>query len=260
MFKSVKPDELTFYIMDRAVGSVSRGTYTFPAGSNFTIRRMILDVYRQLWIRTDDIISWEDITVKDDEDEKDIDQDESKEENNMNENNVTTWLPCVISDGTWSVNEDIHKGDHIYRIFNDKIDIKANMTINHLGYYMIGIHIMDAHASIFEFEIDDSMRVCLTSSENDPGMLVMKQKLNFNTELTPGCLYRVVDSALNFKYLMYIRRFNGAGYIDADIMKVAIHGVYSKINTEPEQLSVIDLKGLMFSQIPLSEGCNLKLG
>jgi hypothetical protein len=103
------------------------------------------------------------------------------------------------------------------------------------------------------------MRVCLTSSENDPGTLVMKQKLNFNTELTPGCLYRVVDSALNFKYLMYIRRFNGSGYIDVDIMKFAIHGVYySKINTEPEQLSVIDLKDKMFSQIPLGKGCKFK--
>ena len=193
------------------------------------------------------------------------DDDFQLKEESMTKNNITAWLPCVVSDGTWSINEDVHKGDHIYRIFNDKIDIKANMTINHLGYYMIGIHIMDAHASIFEFEIDDSMRVCLTSSENDPGTLVMKQKLKFNTELTPGCLYRVVDSTLNFKYLMYIRCLTG-GYVDVDIMKPVIHDEivngekYSEIKTEHEQLSVIDLKGLMFSQMPLGKGCKLKLG
>jgi hypothetical protein len=251
IFKSVNPDELTFYITGPFVGSECRGTYTFPAGSKFTSHKLKLDADKKEWVyETGKIIGWKDVTVKDDEEEK-----------KMDENNMTTWLPCVVSDGTWSVNECVHKGDHIYRIFNDKIDIKANMIINYLGCYMIGLHLIDENTDISNIEIDDSMRVCLTSSENDPGTLVMKQKLNFNTELTPGCLYRVVDSALNFKYLMYIRRFNGSGYIDVDIMKFAIHGVYySKINTEPEQLSVIDLKGLMFSKMPLGEGCNLKLG
>ena len=85
----------------------------------------------------------------------------------------------------------------------------------------------------------------------------MKQELDFNKELAPGCMYRVVDSALNFKYLMYIRRFNGAGYIDADIMKPVIHEEkYSEIKTEHKQLTVIDLKGLMFSKIYLTKGCS----
>lgn len=176
------------------------------------------------------------------------------------ENNMTEWLPCVVSDNIWSVNDCIFKGAHIYRIFNDKFDVKANMTINYLGYYMIGLHLIDENADISNIEIDESTRVCLTSSENDPGTLVIKQKLSFNKELTSGCLYRVVDSALNFKYLMYIRCFNG-GYIEADIMKLTIHEEKcSKIKTEHRQLSVIDLKGLMFSKMPLGEGCNLKLG
>jgi hypothetical protein len=243
IFKSVQPDELTFYITGPFVGSKCRGTYTFPVGSKFTLHRLTLDADKKEWVdTTGHTISWKDIIVKDD-----------KEETNM-----TEWLPCVVSDGTWSVNEDVHKGDHIYRIFNDKFDVKANMTINYLGYYMIGLHLIDENADISNIEIDESMRVCLTSSENDPGTLVMKQKLNFNTELTPGCMYRVVDSALNFKYLMYIRCFTG-GYIDVDIMKPVIHETKcSEIKTKHEQLSVIDLKDKMFSQIPLGKGCKFK--
>lgn len=238
ILKSVNPDELTFYIMGREFGSISRGTYAFPAGSNFAMKKLKLDRDKKEWVyATGKIISWEDITEKD----------ESKEEKNM-----TEWLPCVVSDNTWTVNDDVYKGAHIYRIFNEKFDVKADMTISHLGYYMIGLHLIDADADISEVEIDESMRVCLTSSENDPGTLVMKQKLNFNTELTPGCMYRVVDSALKFKYLMYIRCFTG-GYIDADIMKLLIQG--NKIKTEHEQLSVIDLKDLMFSKISFTEGC-----
>lgn len=237
IFKSVNPDELTFYIMGREVGSISRGTYTFPTGSNFTMKKLKLDADKKEWIyATGHIISWKDITEKD----------ESKEEKNM-----TEWLPCVVSDGTWREDECVVKGTHIYRIFNDRFDIKGNMIINYLGYYMIGLHLIDADADISNIEIDKSMRVCLTSSENDPGTLVMKQNLDFNKELTPGCLYRVVDSALNFEYLMYIRCFTGE-YIDADIMKPVIHEVKcSQIKTEHAQLSLIDLKGMMFSKMSL---------
>lgn len=171
---------------------------------------------------------------------------------------MTEWLPCVVSDDNWRVNGHVNEGDHIYRIFNDKFDVKAIMTIKSLGWSKISLHLTDIDADILDIKVDEKLRVCQTSSENDPGTLVVKRDYTFNEELKPGCLYRVIDSELNFQYLMYIRRFNGAGYIDADIMKVAIHGLYSKINTEPEQLSLIDLKDMLFTQIPLGEGCNFK--
>ena len=176
------------------------------------------------------------------------------------EKKAIEWLPCVVSDGTWSINNFVNKGDHIYRIFNNKFDVKANMTIKSLGYYMICVHLIDQGIDISNIEIDESLRVCRTSSENDSGTSVIKQKFDFNKEFKPGCLYRVVDSALNFKYLMYIRCFCEE-YIDADIMKFVIHGEkYSKIKTEHRQLSLIDLKEMLFKQISLGEGCNLKFG
>ena len=171
---------------------------------------------------------------------------------------MNTWLPCVVSDNTWTVNDCVFKGAHIYRIFNDKFDIKANMTINHLGYYMIGLNLIDTNADISNIEIDESMRVCITSSENDPGTLVLKENLSFNKELRSGCLYRVIDSTSKFKYLMYIRCFT-EGHIDADIMKLVIHEEKCfKIETENEKLSLIDLKGLLFKHVYFTEGCNLK--
>ena len=176
------------------------------------------------------------------------------------EKNMTEWLPCVVSDGTWKVNDFVSKGHQIYRIFNKKFDVKANMTIESVGWCKISLHLTDIDVNIFNIEVDESLRVCYSSLENDPGVLVICQKFDFNKELKPGCLYRVVDSALNFKYLMYIRSFYEK-YIDADIMQFVIHGEkYSKIKTEHRQLSLIDLKERMFKQISLGEGCNLKFG
>lgn len=176
------------------------------------------------------------------------------------EKTVTESFPCVVSsDNTWSINECINKGDHIYRIFNDKFDIKADMTIKSLGWIKINLHLMDLDVDISNIEVDEKLRVCQTSSENDPGTLVMKRKFNFNKALRPGCLYRIINSSLNFQYLMYIRGFN-EGHIDADIMKLAFDGEAecSTIKTEHELLSIIDLKDLMFNQIYFTEGCHLK--
>lgn len=180
--------------------------------------------------------------------------------------NWTEWLPCVVSDGTWRINKFINKGDHIYRIFNEKFDVKANMTIKSIGYGMISVHLIDADVDIDNIEIGESLRVCDTSSENDPGRLVHYQRLEFNKELKPGCLYRVIDSELNFQYMMYIRCFID-GHVDADIMRPMIipegeirDGVkYSVIEVKHEPLSIIDLKDMMFTQIHLGEGCNFKL-
>ena len=44
------------------------------------------------------------------------------------EKNVNKWSACVVSAGTWGINESINSGDHIYRIFNDKFDLKANLV------------------------------------------------------------------------------------------------------------------------------------
>lgn len=270
ILKLIEPDKLTFYIAGPFDGSECRGTYSFPAGSKFTLHKLRLDEDKKEWIYTPGIIGWKDITETDD--------DNVEEENNMSEEkNTTGLLPCVVSsDDAWNINEDINNGDHIYRIFNDKFDIKANMIISHLGEYgmgcIIGLHLIGADADISTIEIDESTRVCQTSSENDPGTLVMKRKLNFNKALRSGCLYRIIDSSSNFKYLMYIRCFR-EGYIDADIMKPVINEgcinaimklvnneeECSKIKTEHKQLSLIDLKDMMFNQIYFTEGCHLKL-
>lgn len=173
---------------------------------------------------------------------------------------MTEWLPCVVSDDNWRVNGHVNEGDHIYRIFNDKIDIKGIMTIKSLGWSKISLHLTDIDADILDIKVDEKLRVCQTSSENDPGTLVVKREMHFNEALKSSCLYRVIDSELNFQYLMYIRNFTG-GHIDADIMKLMLHPemtVYSMINAEHALLSVIDLRDMMFTQIPLGEGCNFK--
>ena len=226
----------------------TRGMYTFDIGSKFILHGVKWDDKRNGYVYDESIIASEYL-------EKD------EEKNNMakEEKNITELLPCVVSDGTWKVNDFVSEGDHIYRIFNDKIDIKANMTINFLRYGMISLHLMDVDIYIPDIEIDESLRVCQTSSENDPGTLVMKQKLNFNKALRSGGLYRVIDRSLNFRYLMYIRYFN-KGYIDADIMKLTTDGEdHGKIKIEHKQLSIIDLKDMMFNQIYFTEGCHLKL-
>lgn len=176
--------------------------------------------------------------------------------------NVTEWLPCVISDGTWKITDSVNKGNRIYRIFNDKIDIKARMIVKSLGYYVISVHLMDQGIDILNIELDDALRVCKTSAETDLGTLVMHPTLEFNQELKAGCLYRVVDSSLIFQYMMYIRHFN-TECIDADIMKPIIipeaEDKYSAIDVKHELVSRIDLKDMMFNQIALGKGCNFKI-
>ena len=177
--------------------------------------------------------------------------------------NVTEWMPCVVSNGMWEITDSVNKGDRIYRIFNDKIDIKARMIVKSLGYYVISVHLIDQGIDILNIELDDALRVCKTSAETDPGTFVMKRELHFNEELKPGCLYRIVDSSLTFQYLMYIRHLN-AECIDADIMKPILVpeetiSKYSVIEAKHELVSRIDLKDMMFNQIALGKGCNFKI-
>jgi len=179
--------------------------------------------------------------------------------------NVTEWSPCVVSDGTWSISDSVKKGDRIYRIFNKKFDVKANMIIKTLGYYVISVHLVDQGIDILNIEIDANLRVCHTSAEINHGTLVMDPTLEFNQELKPGCLYRIVDSSLNFQYMMYIRHLNEK-CIDADIMKPMLIpeaedaiSKYSVIEAKHELLSVLDLRDMMFNKIAFDKGCNFKL-
>ncbi len=173
---------------------------------------------------------------------------------------MTEWLPCVVSNGTWTMNDSINKGDHIYRIFNKMFDIRANMRIKSIGCHMICVSLIDQGIDIPNIVFDESLRVCHTSAETDSGILVVEQTLSFNEELKPGCLYRVIDSELNFKYLMYIRCFT-EGCIDVDIMKLVFNegAKCTRIKTENYLFSSLDLKDMMFKQISLGEGCNFKL-
>lgn len=111
---------------------------------------------------------------------------------------MTEWLPCVVSDDNWRVNEHIKRGDHICRIFNDKIDIKAIMTIKSLGWSKISLHLTDIDADILDIKVDEKLRVCQTSSENDPGTLVVKREMHFNEALKS----RVCSVCLQSKWLI----------------------------------------------------------
>jgi len=206
ILKSIHPDELTFHIMDRTFG-ISRGTYTFPAGSHFNLHKLRLDKDKKEWIFSsgpNHIIDWKDITEMDDVD------DTIKEEQNMSEDikeekNVTEWLPCVVSEDKWTINEHIKRGDHICRIFNDKIDIKANMIIKTAGYYVISVHLIDQGIDILNIEIDEKLRVCATHSPDDSGIPVSINSNKFNPELRVGKLYHFTNSNKNIQYMIHVK-------------------------------------------------------
>ena len=206
MFKSLKPDELTFYIMGRPLGSISRGTYTFPAGSNFSLHKLRLDADKKEWIFAPGpghIIDWKDITETDDSDN--VEEEQNMSEDIKEEKNVTEWLSCVVSEDKWTVNEHIKRGDHICRIFNDKIDIKANMIIKTAGYYVISVHLIDQGIDILNIEIDEKLRVCATHSPDDSGIPVRIDSNKFNPELHVGKLYHVVNSNKDIQYMIHVK-------------------------------------------------------
>lgn len=163
-----------------------------------------------------------------------------KEEKEMN---IDTWKDCVIKDNTWSVNPIIKKGDRICRFFSDKFDIKANMTINYLGYGVIGFHMDDTDTDITNMEIDESMRVCATHSPDDPGVPVRISSNKFNPELRVGNLYWIANADLEFQYIMHVVCIVGTS-IDVNLINTT---------TELDNTSSIKITGKSFDITDLLE-------
>jgi len=215
------PDALAFYIASPVFGSKIRGTYTFTAGSNFTMYKMEFDLYKKEWERTSTVISWKDIIEKDDTKEK-----EMKEEKDMKLDDA--WKDCVINkDNAWTVNDQIKVGDTIYRIKSDTIDIKGNMTIAYTSYYNM-MHVefdtTSGGTDSINIEITPDMRVFKTDSQNDPGILVQHHDAKFNPELRVGKLYHVTNS--NFQYMIHVKSITDDS-IDVDIIET-IRGLDNK--------------------------------
>lgn len=195
-FKSVKPDELTFYICGPTVGSKIRGTYTLPVGSQFTLYKMRRDADNKEWTFAGNNLTFKDIAKND--------NDDNKEEKDMKPN---FWKDCVIKENAWVVNDQIKEGDTIYRIKTDSIDIRGKMTIGNTCYYMMYVEFTNSGESTdcINIEITPDMKVFKTDSTDDSGILVQQQKCKFNPELRVGKLYWITNSDLEFKYVMHVK-------------------------------------------------------
>lgn len=194
IFKSVKPNELTFHITGPAVVSKIYGIYTFPAGSHFTLYKLRLDADNKQWVFTpNNDIYWKDIMEKDDKEKKEMKAD--------------VWRDCVVKENVCVINDQIKNGDTIYRIKTDTIDIKGKMTIMDTSYSCISVKFDNSCERSEELivEITPDMRVFKIDSQNDPGILVQHQKCKFNPELRVGKLYWIVNDDLQFQYIMHVR-------------------------------------------------------
>lgn len=198
IFKSVKPDELTFYICGPTVGSKIRGTYTLPVGSQFTLYKMRRDADNKEWTFAGNNLTFKDIAKNDD----------NKEEKEMEPN---FWKDCVIKENAWVVNDQIKTGDKIYRLKTDAIDIKGNMTVANTAFGVIRVEFTNSNESTdgFNIQITPEMRVFKTDSENDSGILVQWQECEFNPELRVGKLYWIANSDLEFKWVMHVIAITG---------------------------------------------------
>lgn len=221
IFKSIEPDELTFYIAGPLAESVCRGTYTFPAGSKFNLYKLRLDKDKKEWIYSPGpghIIDWKDITETD---EVDVDVKGDKEMK------LDSWKDCVIKDNAWFVNDQIKVGDTIYRIKTDAIDIKGHMTIGSTSFGMLSVEFDygDKDTDSIQIKIGPDMKVfksgspkqnerpriksnlCAGSacSEKDPGILVQHRERKFNPELRVGRLYHVADSNTGIQYMLHVK-------------------------------------------------------
>lgn len=245
VFKSVKPDELTFYISGPTVGNTHTcGTYRFPAGSHFTIYTQRLNADKTEWIYSPGpghIIDWKDITETDNDVEVDV-----KEDNDMK---LDSWKDFVIKDDAWSINPIMKKGDRVYRFFNDKFDIKANMTINYLGYGMIGFHMEDTDTDIANMEIDESMRVCATHSPDDSGIPVRINNNKFNPELRVGKLYWVTDSNKNIPYMVHVKSITDNAIEVHIISTVKEHNNTSSLTVTGKEFGIAELLEYKFKEV-----------
>jgi hypothetical protein len=252
VFKSVKPDELTFYISGPTVGNThTRGTYRFPAGSKFTIYTQRLNADKTEWIYSPGpghIIDWKDITENYD-DTDNVEEEKDVAEDKKEETNVTEWLPCVISDGTWTVNEHIKKGDRICRIFNDNIDIKANMIIKAAAYYVISVHLIDQGIDISNIEIDEKLRVCATHSPDDSGIPVRINSNKFNPELRVGKLYWVTDSNKNIPYMVHVKSITDTAIEVHIINTIKESNGTSSLTVTGKKFSIAELLEYKFKEV-----------
>lgn len=236
IFNSATPDRLTFYITSSKVGFDSHGTYTFPAGSNFTIHKLKLDVYEGEWIYTPNIISWEDITEQDEE-EKEV--------------KLDPWKDFVIKANAWYIDDQIKNGDAIYRLKTYAIDIKGKMTIDSTSYGMLCIKCInsDGGTDIINLDITPDMRVFKTDSNDDPGILVQHQKGKFNPELRTGRLYFVTTSELGLRYLVHAKSITDNS-IDVDIIDtIADLGNSSSIKLTSKTFNITELLDYKFKEI-----------
>lgn len=247
IFKSIKPDELTFYISGLEVGSIIRGTYTFPTGSNFTMHKMKLDdVKKRRRYAAEDIISWKDITAKDESNEEEKDM------------KLDVWKDCVVKAVSLIVNDQIKDGDTIYRITTDYVDIKGKMTINNVIGPRISLE-FDGKCGIpntTTIYLMPEMRVFKTDSETDPGFLLQEPKYTFNSELQPGRLYRIVNSELILQFFMYVKSVNDNS-IDVDIIDTITDlDCKTSIRTRSMTLDISELYNFKFDEIRFKENCS----
>lgn len=194
IFKSVRPDELTFNICGPTGGSEIRGTYTLPVDSKFTLYKMRRDADNKDWVFAGNNLTFKDIAKNND----------NKEEKEMK---LNFWKDCVIKDNAWVVNDQIKEGDTIYRLKTDMIDIKGHMTVADTHGYMICVEFRNSsgHIDTINIDITPDMRVFKTESPDDSGILVQHQKCKFNPELCTGKLYWITNSDLEFKYLTHVK-------------------------------------------------------
>lgn len=183
------------------------GMYTFNIGSKFTLHGVKWNDEQNEYVYDESIITSEHF-------EKDVEF--TKGDDNMK---LDSWKDFVIKDNTWSINPIIKKGDSVCRFFNDKFDIKANMTINYLGYGMIGFHMDDTDTDITNMEIDETMKVCATHSPDDPEVPVRINSYKFNPELCVGKLYIMTNINSKIQYVIHVKSITDKT-IDVDIVDI----------------------------------------
>jgi len=234
IFKYVKPDELMFFIGGSDVGSTVRGTYSFPAGSHFTLHRLRKDADNEKWVFApghENLIYWKDIMEMNDNEEKEM---KEEKETNVEVWKVKpgSWKDCVVKGVSLIVNDQIKDGDTIYRITTDYVDIKGKMTINNVIGPRVSIdfdHMTGINRNMTIMLVPE-MRVFKTDSENDPGFLLQEPIDIFNPDLHVGEVYPVINSNTGIQSMMHVKSITDT-VIYVDIIP-AIKDVLDKTSTK----------------------------
>jgi hypothetical protein len=183
------------------------GMYTFNVGSKFTLHGVKWNDEQYEYVYDESIISSEHL-------EKYVE--DTKGDCNMK---LDSWKDCVIKDDVRVVDQ-IKNGDTIYRLKNDKFDIKAKITIADIGYRVMNIHLEDKDINMYGgIAIDETMRVFKTDSQDDPGILVQHQKYKFNPELRVGKLYIMININSKIQYVIHVKSMTDTS-MDVDIVDI----------------------------------------